>query len=143
EMLDGRRYCFGGMKVGPTVRICFFSSVVPVDVESAAAGAAGGGVAAVGPAGVAPFLAVGDVRPLGCARCCIRFALSSVTMISPCCSTAALSSTDFSASDQVWPAALQAQDGLNSVRNLNAFGSDVYVWPPIETAWLMSSPGLR
>ena len=30
----------------------------------------------------------------------------------------------FSASDQVWPAALQAQDGLNSVRYLNAFGSD-------------------
>ena len=37
----------------------------------------------------------------------------------------ALSSTDFSASDQVWPAALQEQAGLNSARNLNAVGSAV------------------
>ena len=56
---------------------------------------------------------------------CIFFALSSVTMMSPCCSAAALSSIDFSASDQVWPGALQAQDGLNSWRKRNAFGSAV------------------
>ena len=52
--------------------------------------------------------------------CCgardIFLALSSVTMMSPCCSAAALSSMVFSASDQVCPAALQAQDGLNSWR---------------------------
>jgi len=46
----------------------------------------------------------------------IFLALSSVTMISPCCSAAALSSIDFNASDQVCPGALQEQDGLNSVR---------------------------
>src|SRR6478735_5577413 len=107
------------MKVGPTVRILSLSAAVAV--VSAGGGAVPDGVAAV-PAGAAPFL--GGGAPFDCARCCIRFALSSVTMMSPCCSTAALSSTDFSASDQVWPAALQAQDGLNSVRNLNAFGSD-------------------
>src|SRR5258708_3299081 len=98
------------MKVGPTVRIGFWPA------GGAAGGVAGGGAA---------FLAAVPFAGCGCARCCIFFALSSVTMMSPCCSTAALSSTDFSASDQVWPAALQAQDGLNSVRNLNAFGSAV------------------
>jgi len=46
----------------------------------------------------------------------MRLALSSVTMISPCCSAAAFSSIDLSASDQVWPGALQEHDGLNSVR---------------------------
>ena len=59
-MLDGRRYCFGGMKVGPTVRIGFFSSVAPV--ESAAAGAAGGGVAAVGTGGRCALLGRGRRR---------------------------------------------------------------------------------
>src|ERR1700712_1377904 len=108
------------MKVGPTVRIGFFSSLAPV---GSGAGVAGGGAVAVVAAGAAPFLA-GVVFAPGCARCCIFRALSSVTMMSPCCSAAALSSTDFSASDQVWPTALQAQDGLNSLRNLNAFGSD-------------------
>jgi hypothetical protein len=57
EMLDGRRYCFGGMKVGPMVRIgFFFSPAAPVEVDSAAAGAA-------------TFLAVdgGGVWPFGCA----------------------------------------------------------------------------
>ena len=111
-----RVYCFGGMKVGPTVRTALSLSLAVVS------GAAG---AAAVPAGAAPFLAVvgGGGVPFGCARCCIRFALSSVTMMSPC-STPARSSTDFSASYQVWPAALQAQEALNSVRNLNAFGSD-------------------
>ena len=94
------------MKVGPTVRTLSLSSAVAV-VSAGAAVAAG---AAAVPAGAAPFLGGGGA-PFGCARCCIRFALSSVTMMSPC-STPALSSTDFSASDQVWPAALQAQDGV-------------------------------
>src|SRR3954452_7253073 len=108
------------MKVGPTVRTLSLSAAVAV-VSAGAAVAAG---AAAVPAGAAPFLAVGGGgAPFGCAGCCIRRALSSVTMMSPC-SPPALSSTDFSASDQVWPAALQAQDALNSVRNLNAFGSD-------------------
>ena len=107
------------MKVGPTVRILSLSPVT--SAVSAGGGAVPAGAAAV-PAGAVPFF--GGGAPLDCARCCIRFALSSVTMMSPCCSTAALSSTDFSASDQVWPAALQEQDGLNSVLNLNAFGSD-------------------
>src|SRR6187549_2391215 len=106
------------MKVGPTVRTLSLSAAVAV----VSAGAAVAGGAAAVPAGAAPFLG-GVVAPLGCARCCMRLALSSVTMMSPC-STPALSSTDFSASDQVWPAALQAQDGLNSERNLNAFGND-------------------
>src|SRR6266850_279748 len=110
------------MKVGPTVRICLSLSLAVAVVS--AGGVAGAAGAAAVPAGAAPFLATDGVGPFGCARCCIRFALSSVTMMSPCCSTAALSSTDFSASDQVWPAALHAQDGLNSVRNLNALGSD-------------------
>src|SRR5437879_2757789 len=109
------------MKVGPTVRIGFLSSVAPV-CSAVGAGVAVGGAVAV--AGAAPFLAAGVVFAAGCARCCIFRALSSVTMMSPCCSAAALSSADFSASDQVWPAALQAQDGLNSLRNLKAFGSD-------------------
>src|SRR5207253_2153382 len=109
-----RLYCFGGMKVGPTVR-------TDLSLSLAVAVVSGGGAVVAGAAAVVPFLAGGDGGALfGCARCCIRLALSSVTMMSPC-STPALSSTDFSASDQVWPAALQAQEGLNSVRNLNAF----------------------
>ena|SRR6185312_17468438 len=104
------------MNVGPTVR------TLSVAAALASAGEAVAGGAAAVPLGAAPFL--GGVAPFGWARCCIRLALSSVTMISPC-SRPALSSTDFSASDQVWPAALQAQDGLNSVRYLNALGNDV------------------
>src|SRR4051794_39506310 len=98
------------MKVGPTVRICL-SPPAPV-VASADAGAAS--------AGAAPFLAAVGL-PVW--RCCIRFALSSVTMMSPCCSALVLSSIDFSASAQVWPGALQEQLGLNSVRYLNALAS--------------------
>src|SRR5260370_12757359 len=109
------------MKVGPTVRIGLSPAGAVESVAGAADAAAGGAVAVV----PAPFLAGAPFAGCGWARCCIFFALSSVTMMSPCCSTAALSSTDFSASDQVWPAALQAQDGLNSVRNLNALGSVV------------------
>src|SRR5580693_6777351 len=99
------------MKVGPTVRICLLSvsggdAAAPVD-------ASGGGAEAAVPCEGAPFLAAAGVA-FGSGRD-IFFALSSVTMMSPCCSAAALSSIDFRASAQVWPAALQEQDGLNSV----------------------------
>src|SRR5260370_679463 len=98
------------MKVGPTERIGLLSvsggdAAAPVD-------ASGGGAEPAVLAEGAPFLAAAGVA-FGCGRD-IFFALSSVTMMSPCCSAAALSSMDFSASDQVWPAALHAQDGLNS-----------------------------
>src|SRR5260363_149768 len=102
------------MKVGPTVRICL-SPPAPVVVSAVAAGGAAS-------AGAAPFLAaVAGGLPVW--RCCIRLALSSVTMMSPCSAALARSSIDFSASAQVWPGALHEQDGLNSVRYLNAFGS--------------------
>src|SRR5438128_1606154 len=111
------------MKVGPTERIGL--SLPSAAGEGVVAG--GGAVAVVGGAG-APFLAVAGA-PLGCCVCifccCIFRALSSVTMISPCCSSIALSSTDFSASDQVCPAALQEQVGSCAARNLNAVGSAV------------------
>src|SRR3954469_22023910 len=103
------------MKVGPTERI---GLSLPSPLESAggaaasvagAAGAAAGGAAG----GAAPFLAETGAA-LGAGGRAIFFALSSVTMMSPCCSAVALSSTLFSASDQVCLAALQAQDGLNS-----------------------------
>src|ERR1700710_836629 len=100
------------MKVGPTVRI--LSDAVPVEVVVSAGGAGASGAAAAGAvAVVAPFLAatglVGGGRD-------IFLALSSVTMMSPCCSAAALSSMVFKASDHVCPAALHEQDGLNSWR---------------------------
>ena len=63
----------------------------------------------------APFLAPADVAGLFGA-CDIFLALSSVTMISPCCWAAAVSSMVFSASAQVCPGALHEQDGLNSWR---------------------------
>jgi hypothetical protein len=108
-----------GRKVGPTERIGLSPpEEAVVDVAGVSAGA--GAVAAA--AGGAPFFEAGPFAGC-CARCCIFFALSSVTMMSPCCSAAALSSIVFSASDQVCPGALQAQDGLNSVRKWNAFGS--------------------
>ena len=89
--------------------------------EASGAGAAAGAVAVV-PLDAAVFLA-GAVVAFGGSD--IFLALSSVTMISPCCSAAALSSMLFSASDQVCPAALQEQDGLNSWRKRNAFGDEV------------------
>jgi hypothetical protein len=95
---------------------------------AAAAGSAGGGDAsgagavAVVAAGAEPFLAETGAALVAGGRA-IFFALSSVTMMSPCCSAVAFSSMVFSASDQVCPAALHAHDGLNSVRYLNAFGS--------------------
>ena len=78
------------------------------------------GVAGAVAVDAAPFLAT---AAFGAGGRAIFFALSSVTMMSPCCSALALSSMVFSASDQVCPTALQAQDGLNSVRYLNALGS--------------------
>src|ERR1700687_6168824 len=108
------------MKVGPTVRICL-SPVVPVE-GTGASGAGVAGAVAVVPA--APFFPVAGAPFVGRGRA-IFFALSSVTMMSPCCSAAALSSMFFSASDQVCPAALQEQVGLNSWRKRNAFGEDV------------------
>src|SRR4051794_16084441 len=103
------------MKVGPTERIGLsFSGAV-----SGAAGAGGGAGSGAGEpggvAGAAPFFlgAAGAVFEGGCD---IFLALSSVTMMSPCCSAAALSSIDFSASDQVCPTALQEHDGTYSLR---------------------------
>src|SRR5260370_42300626 len=102
-----------GINVGPTDRIGL-SPAAPVEAVAggavSAAGAGGGLAAAVLGA---PFFPV-DAGAFGAGGRAIFFALSSVTMMSPCCSAAALSSTLFSASDQVCPAALQAQDGLNS-----------------------------
>src|SRR5215472_6273695 len=102
------------MKVGPTERICLLSEFAVRG--SADAGAAvsepGAGVLAAVAGGVAPFLAAAG---FACGRC-ILLALSSVTMMSPCCSAIALSSTDFKASAQLCPRALQEQDGLYSVR---------------------------
>src|SRR5258707_5603010 len=103
------------MKVGPTERIGLLSGALPVETAAVFAAGSGAGVAsgaAAAGAGGEPFLA-------GAAACLVGardifLALSSVTMMSPCCSAAALSSMLFSASDQVCPAALHAQDGLNS-----------------------------
>ena len=105
------------MKVGPTERIGLSFAGAVSDEAAAGAGAASGagaGVLAV-VAGAAPFFlgAAGAVFDGGRD---IFLALSSVTMMSPCCSAAALSSIDFSASDQVCPAALQEHDGTNSLR---------------------------
>src|SRR6266446_9638450 len=99
------------MKVGPTDRIGLFSEGVPEEGAAGLGGASGAGVAS-GTAAAVPFLAAAGAG-LVCGRD-IFFAFSSVTMMSPCCSAAALSSMLFSASDHVWPAALHAQDGLNS-----------------------------
>src|SRR3954454_7697484 len=103
------------MKVGPTERIGLsFAGAVS---GTAGAGAGTGSVAGVPAvvAGAAPFF-LGEVGAVFDVGCDIFLALSSVTMMSPCCSAAALSSIDFSASDQVWPAALQEHDGTNSLR---------------------------
>ena len=104
------------MKVGPTERIGLLSVEVPevavvvLDAAGAGAGVASGAVVA----DVVPFLAGAGAGACFTGARDIFFALSSVTMISPCCSAAALSSMVFSASDQVCPAALHEQDGLNS-----------------------------
>ena len=103
------------MKVGPTERIGLLSGALPVETAAFAAGSGAGVVAsgaAAAAAGAVPFLAGAGGCLVGARD--IFFALSSVTMMSPCYSAAALSSMLFSASDQVCPAALHAQDGLNS-----------------------------
>src|ERR1700675_730947 len=107
------------MKVGPTVRICL-SLAVAVGAAEVASGAGVAGAVAVVP--VVPFFEFATAPFVGGGRD-IFFALSSVTMMSPCCSAAALSSMFFSASDQVCPAALQEQDGVNSWRKRKAFGN--------------------
>jgi hypothetical protein len=101
------------MKVGPTERICLLSDAPPLGAVPVLAGVSGAG-AASGAAAGAPFLPAACVV-FGCGRD-IFLALSSVTMMSPCCSTAALSSTPFRASVHVSPAAVHDQDGLNSWR---------------------------
>ena len=107
-----------GIKVGPTERI----GLLPVAQRRS--DAAGGSPDRRRCAVLVAVVAAASRRPswrrpmpsVWPARCDIFLALSSVTMMSPCCSAAALSSMVFSASDQVWPAALQEQDGLNSWR---------------------------
>src|ERR1700744_6806245 len=108
---DDRNNYLAGINVGPTVRIDLSpgGGVTPVVPPVSA----GGGTAAAS-AGAAPFLAAADFGTGACCGRAIFFALSSVTMISPCCSESALSSTFFSASVQLWPTALQAQVGVNS-----------------------------
>src|SRR6478609_3108474 len=103
------------MKVGPTERIGLSPGVPVESVAGAGAGASGAGAAGVLAVAPAPFFAAVGA-PLAAGGRAIFFALSSVTMMSPCCSAAALSSTLLRASDQVCPAALQEQDGLNSWR---------------------------
>src|ERR1700732_1737540 len=104
------------MKVGPTERIGLVSDEAPEVAAAVLDGAGAGAGAGVGSgavvAAVVPFLAGAGAGFTGARD--IFLALSSVTMMSPCCSAAALSSMAFSASDQVCPAALHAQDGLNS-----------------------------
>ena len=89
------------MKVGPTERIGLLSDVVPAVAAAvlAAAGADEGAASGGGAAVVVPFLpGAGVDLAIGCD---IFLALSSVTMISPCCAAAALSSMLFRASDHV------------------------------------------
>jgi hypothetical protein len=101
---------------GPTDRIGLLAGAAAEEAAVVLAGSSGAGavVAVVAVEGV-PFLAAADVVGLVGARD-IFLALSSVTMISPCCWAAVVSSMVLSASAQVCPAALHEQDGLNSWR---------------------------
>src|ERR1700682_906838 len=99
-----------GIKVGPTERIGLLSGAAAGEVAAGGDASGGAGAGAGGAAGAVPFLAA---APLAGTRD-IFLALSSVTMMSPCCSAEALSSMVFNASDHVCPAALHAQEGLNS-----------------------------
>src|SRR4029077_3091425 len=111
------------MKVGPTERIGLLSGVPDDAAAVFAAGAGVGDGSGTGVAAAVPFLpGTGVDFAIGCD---IFLALSSVTMMSPCCAAAALSSMLLSASDQVWPAALHEQEGLNSWRKRKAFGEEV------------------
>ena len=103
------------MKVGPTDRIGLFAGAAPEDAAVVLVGSSGVDAALVAVVAFepAPFLdPAGVVDLLG--ACDIFLALSSVTMISPCCWAAAVSSMVFSASAQVCPGALQEHEGLNS-----------------------------
>src|SRR4051812_43206671 len=100
------------MKVGPTERIGLSFAGAGSGAAAAGAGAgSGAGVLAVVAGAAAPFFLVAGGAAVFEGGCAIFLALSSVTMMSPCCSAAALSSIDFSASDQVCPTALQEHDG--------------------------------
>src|SRR4051812_15703361 len=106
------------MKVGPTERIGLSFAGAGAGAAAAGAGAgagSGAGVLAV-VAGAAPPFFLGAAGAVFDGGCDIFLALSSVTMMSPCCSAAALSSIDFSASDQVCPTALQEHAGTYSLR---------------------------
>src|SRR5450756_2151516 len=83
------------MKVGPTDRIGL-SPAAPFETVAGADASGAVGVPAV-VAGAAPFLAVAG-GPFAAGGRAIFFALSSVTMMSPCCSAVALSSMLFHAS---------------------------------------------
>ena len=96
------------LAVAPTLAVAQNTSARPAAITTTHAA----GVLAVVAGETVPFFATGVAALVGARD--IFLALSSVTMMSPCCSAAALSSMDFKASDQVWPTALQAQDGLNS-----------------------------
>src|ERR1700682_2668436 len=99
-----------GIKVGPTERIGLLSGAAAVELAAGGDASGAAGAVGVGPAGAVPFLAAA-AAPLAGARD-IFLALSSVTMMSPCCSAEALSSMVFNASDHVCPAALHGPGGL-------------------------------
>src|SRR6185369_10955395 len=114
-MMLGRIVIFFFFQAEDGIRCSSVTGVQTCALPISGAGAgSGAGVLAV-VAGAAPFFlgAAGAVFDGGCD---IFLALSSVTMMSPCCSAAALSSIDFSASDQVCPTALQEHDGTYSLR---------------------------
>ncbi len=102
------------MNVGPTDRIGLFEGVEAVGAVSA-------GLVWGASAFAAEFFFCELLSLVGCE---IFRAPSSVTMMSPCWAAVALSSSPFSASAHVWPAALHEHDGLNSWRYRNAFGDD-------------------
>ncbi len=100
------------MKVGPTERIGLFADALPEDAAVVAEPSdAAAELVAVVALETVPFLAA--TGSLVGARD-IFLALSSVTMISPCCWAAAVSSMLFSASAQVCPGALHEHEGSNT-----------------------------
>ncbi len=97
------------MKVGPTVRTPWLPVVVFEGAVFEGSLEAAGAVLA----GALPFAGAGLV---GACDCDTFFAFSSVTTMSPCWAAVDLSSMFFSASAQLWPAALHEQVGLNFCR---------------------------
>src|SRR6266851_5814891 len=128
-------YRDAGTNGGPTVRT--------VRLAGSGAGSAGAALSAAGAAdcGSGFFGSCLIGRPCASRGCESAFARSGVTMMSPC--SIVVSLTWPRASAQLWPCRRQPHEGLNAVRYLNAFGSAEYVLPLCDTAWLMSSPGLR